>query len=131
MRTLFGIAIIAVALIITTWSVEPTIGKTPTVSVDPLGLMATTSNTASALPRFQHHLLTDRAGPSILWLAFCAVVISPTGAPFYTVTNCYIVRGVTSRAAVRSMRPPLSSHLELASQSSPSSPQPGLVGRMS
>ncbi|MGC1922350.1 MAG: hypothetical protein WA706_00775 [Pseudolabrys sp.] len=38
MRTLFGIAIIAVALVITTWSVEPTVGKTPTVSVDPLGL---------------------------------------------------------------------------------------------
>ena len=29
MRTLFGIAIIAVALLITTWSVEPTVGKTP------------------------------------------------------------------------------------------------------
>jgi hypothetical protein len=38
MRTLFGIAIIAVALVITTWSVEPTVGKTPTVSVDPLAV---------------------------------------------------------------------------------------------
>ena len=44
MRTLFNLAIIAVALVITTWSVEPTVGKTPTVSVDPLGLMATTTN---------------------------------------------------------------------------------------
>jgi hypothetical protein len=42
MRTLFGIAIIAVAVVITTWSVEPTVGKTPTVSVDPLGLTAAT-----------------------------------------------------------------------------------------
>ena len=41
MRTLFGIAIIAVAVVITTWSVEPTVGKTSTVSVDPLGLMST------------------------------------------------------------------------------------------
>ncbi|MGC1916755.1 MAG: hypothetical protein WA710_16420 [Pseudolabrys sp.] len=48
MRTLFGIAIIAVALVITTWSVEPTVGKTPTVSVAPLGLMATTSNLPQA-----------------------------------------------------------------------------------
>jgi hypothetical protein len=42
MRTLFGIAIIAVAVVITTWSVEPTVGKTPTVSIDPLGLTAAT-----------------------------------------------------------------------------------------
>ena len=48
MRTLFGIAIIAVALVITTWSVEPTVGKTPTVSLDALGLMATTSNLPQA-----------------------------------------------------------------------------------
>ncbi|MGB6311342.1 MAG: hypothetical protein WBG13_02045 [Pseudolabrys sp.] len=48
MRTLFGIAIIAVALVITTWSVQPTVGKTPTVSVDPRGLMATTSNLPQA-----------------------------------------------------------------------------------
>jgi len=40
MRTLLGIAIIAVAVVITTWSVEPTVGKTPTVSIDPLGLEA-------------------------------------------------------------------------------------------
>ena len=48
MRTLFAIAIIALALLITTWSVEPTVGKTPTVSVDPLGLMATTTNLPQA-----------------------------------------------------------------------------------
>jgi hypothetical protein len=48
MRTLFGIAIIAVAVVITTWSVEPTVGKTPTVSVDPLGLMATAPNMPEA-----------------------------------------------------------------------------------
>jgi len=29
--TLFGIALIAVAVVITTWSIEPTVGKTPTV----------------------------------------------------------------------------------------------------
>ena len=52
MRTLFGIglAIFAVALVITTWSVEPTVGKTPTVSVDPLGLTAATTN----LPQSQY-----------------------------------------------------------------------------
>ena len=46
MRTLFGLglAIIAVAFVFTTWSVEPTVGKTPTISVDPLALTATTSN---------------------------------------------------------------------------------------
>jgi len=46
MRTLFGLGltIFAVALVITTWSVEPTVGKTPTVSVDPLGLTATMTN---------------------------------------------------------------------------------------
>jgi hypothetical protein len=50
MRTLFGIglAIFAVALVITTWSVEPTVGKTPTVSVDPFGLMTTTTNLPQA-----------------------------------------------------------------------------------
>src|SRR5262249_6350075 len=50
MRTLFGIglAIFAVALVITTWSVEPTVGKTPSVSVDPLGLMSTTTNLPQA-----------------------------------------------------------------------------------
>jgi hypothetical protein len=48
MRTLFGIAIIAVALVIHTWSVEPTVGKTPTVSVDPLVMMATTTNLPQA-----------------------------------------------------------------------------------
>ena len=48
MRTLFGLGIVAAALVITTWSVEPTVGKTPNVSVDPLGLMATTSNLPQA-----------------------------------------------------------------------------------
>jgi hypothetical protein len=48
MRTLFGIAIIAVAVVITTWSVEPTVGKTPTVSVDPLGLTTTAPNLPEA-----------------------------------------------------------------------------------
>ena len=50
MRTLFGIglAIFAVALVITTWSVEPTVGKTPSVSVDPFGLITTTTNLPQA-----------------------------------------------------------------------------------
>jgi hypothetical protein len=48
MRTLFNLAIIAVALVINVWSVDPTVGKTPTVSVDPLGLMASTSNLPQA-----------------------------------------------------------------------------------
>ena len=48
MRTLFGLAIIAVALVITTWSVETTVGKTPTVSVDPFALTATTINLPQA-----------------------------------------------------------------------------------
>jgi len=44
---LFGIALIA-AGVITTWSVEPTVGKTPNVSVDPLALTATTTNLPQA-----------------------------------------------------------------------------------
>ena len=48
MRTLFGIAILAVALVINTWSVEPTIGKISTVSVYPLALMTTTTNLPQA-----------------------------------------------------------------------------------
>ena len=40
---LFGIALIALAVVITTWSVEPTVGKTPAVSVDPHGLMTTST----------------------------------------------------------------------------------------
>jgi len=50
MRTLFGLglAIFAVALVITTWWVEPTVGKTPNVSVDPLGMMSTTTNLPQA-----------------------------------------------------------------------------------
>ena len=57
MRTLFGLglAILAVALVITTWSVEPTVGKTPTVSVDPLGLM-TTTGTAEGCSREMSYL---------------------------------------------------------------------------
>ena len=41
---LFGIALIAVAVVITTWSVEPTVGKTPTVSLDPLAMTGTVTN---------------------------------------------------------------------------------------
>ena len=50
MRTLFGIglAIFAVALLVTTWWVEPTVGKTPAVSVDPLGMMTNTTNLPQA-----------------------------------------------------------------------------------
>jgi hypothetical protein len=50
MRTLFGIglAIIAVAFVITTWSVQPTVGKTPSVSVDPFALTGTTTNLPQA-----------------------------------------------------------------------------------
>ena len=46
--TLFGITLIAVAVVITTWSVEPTVGKTPTVSVDPIGLTTTRTNLPQA-----------------------------------------------------------------------------------
>jgi len=50
MRTLFGIglAIFAVALVFTTWSVEPTVGKTPNVSIDPLGMTTNTTNLPQA-----------------------------------------------------------------------------------
>ena len=50
MRTLFGIGltIFAVALVITTWSVEPTVGKTPNVSVDPLGMTVNTGGLPQA-----------------------------------------------------------------------------------
>ena len=48
MRTLFNIAIIAVALAITALSTDPTVGKTPTVSVDPLSLMTTTTTLPQA-----------------------------------------------------------------------------------
>jgi hypothetical protein len=40
---LFGIALIAVGVILTTWSVGPTVGKTPAISVDPQGLVTTTT----------------------------------------------------------------------------------------
>ena len=51
MRTLFGIAIVAVVAF-TAWSVEPTVGKTPsTVSLDPLGMMGSTGN----LPQAHYH----------------------------------------------------------------------------
>ena len=43
MRILFGIAIVALVAF-TAWSVEPTVGKTPsTVSLDPLGMMGNTT----------------------------------------------------------------------------------------
>jgi hypothetical protein len=51
MRILFGIAIVALVAF-TAWSVEPTVGKTPsTVSLDPLGMMGTTGN----LPQSHYH----------------------------------------------------------------------------
>ncbi|MGC1868475.1 MAG: hypothetical protein WA720_20260 [Pseudolabrys sp.] len=51
MRILFGIAIVALVAF-TAWSVEPTVGKTPsTVSLDPLGMMDTTGN----LPQAHYH----------------------------------------------------------------------------
>ncbi|MGB7659518.1 MAG: hypothetical protein WBL96_14445 [Pseudolabrys sp.] len=44
MRILFGIAIVALVAF-TAWSVEPTVGKTPsTDSIDPLGMMVNTTN---------------------------------------------------------------------------------------
>ena len=44
MRILFGIAIVALVAF-TAWSVEPTVGKTPsTNSIDPLGMMVNTTN---------------------------------------------------------------------------------------
>jgi len=51
MRILLGIAIVAVVAF-TAWSVQPTVGKTPsTVSLDPLGMIATTTN----LPQAHYH----------------------------------------------------------------------------
>ena len=51
MRILFGIAIVALVAF-TAWSVEPTVGKTPsTVSLDPVGMMDTTGN----LPQSHYH----------------------------------------------------------------------------
>ncbi|HEX3340021.1 MAG TPA: hypothetical protein VHT68_12720 [Pseudolabrys sp.] len=48
MRILFGIAIVAVVAF-TAWSVEPTVGKTPsTVSLDPLGMMLNTNSLPQA-----------------------------------------------------------------------------------
>ncbi|HEX3340776.1 MAG TPA: hypothetical protein VHT68_16580 [Pseudolabrys sp.] len=48
MRTLFGLAIVAVAAF-TVWSVEPTVGKTPSiVSMDPHGMMVRTTNLPQA-----------------------------------------------------------------------------------
>jgi hypothetical protein len=48
MRILFGIAIVAVVAF-TAWSVEPTVGKTPsTVSLDPLGMMVNTTGLPQA-----------------------------------------------------------------------------------
>jgi hypothetical protein len=42
--TLFGITLIAAAVVVTAWSVEPTVGKTPTVSLDPLSMTGTVTN---------------------------------------------------------------------------------------
>ena len=48
MRILFGIAIVAVVAF-SAWSVEPTVGKTPsTVSLDPQGMMVNTTNLPQA-----------------------------------------------------------------------------------
>ena len=48
MRILFGIAIVALVAF-TAWSVEPTVGKTPsTDSIDPLGMMVNTTNLPQA-----------------------------------------------------------------------------------
>ena len=48
MRILFGIAIVAL-IAFTAWSVEPTVGKTPsTVSLDPHGMMVNTTNLPQA-----------------------------------------------------------------------------------
>jgi hypothetical protein len=48
MRILFGIAI-AAAVAFTAWSVEPTVGKTPsTVSLDPLRMMVNTGGLPQA-----------------------------------------------------------------------------------
>ena len=43
MRILFGLAIVTTAVLIA-WSVEPTVGKTTTVSLDPHGMMVNTTN---------------------------------------------------------------------------------------
>ena len=44
MRILFGIAIVALVAF-TAWSVEPTVGKTPSTDfIDPLGMMVNTTN---------------------------------------------------------------------------------------
>jgi hypothetical protein len=48
MRILFGIAIVAVVAF-TAWSVQPTVGKTPsTVSLDPHEMMVHTTNLPQA-----------------------------------------------------------------------------------
>jgi hypothetical protein len=48
MRILFGLAISAVVAF-TAWSVEPTVGKTPsTDSLDPLGMMVNTGSLPQA-----------------------------------------------------------------------------------
>jgi len=47
MRILFGIAIVTTVALVA-WSVEPTVGKTPTVSLDPHGMMLHTSNLPQA-----------------------------------------------------------------------------------
>ena len=47
MRILLGIAIVTAA-VFTAWSVEPTVGKTPSVSLDPYGMMVHTTNLPQA-----------------------------------------------------------------------------------
>jgi hypothetical protein len=48
MRILLGIAIVVV-FVFTAWSVEPTVGKTPSnVSLDPHGMMLNTTNLPQA-----------------------------------------------------------------------------------
>ena len=93
MRTLFGIAIIAVALVITTWSVEPTVGKTPTVSVDPLGLMATTAIYRKRITKISAPFTNRSRGldhRSSGWLSCALVVLPDRGNFLHGVITCNI-----------------------------------------
>ena len=62
MRILFGIAIVALVAF-TAWSVEPTVGKTPSTDFhrSPRHDGQYHQSTASSLRRLQHRFLTDRA----------------------------------------------------------------------
>ena len=67
MRILFGIAIVALVAF-TAWSVEPTVGKTPSTDFhrSPRHDGQYHQSTASSLQRLQHYFLTDCAvGSSI------------------------------------------------------------------